>query len=98
MPQAALALTEDRRRCTGESHQALHARLSDDDQALAIPVARHPEQAQLEAAVCLACCKSGGLSEHPLGIAQVHPEEEQLTLRLLDETWRSARAASWTPT
>ncbi|MFJ6053614.1 hypothetical protein [Streptomyces sp. NPDC092307] len=87
MPQAALALTEDRRRSTGESHQALHALLSGDDQALTIPAACHPEQAQLEAAVFLACCKIGGLSEHPLGIVQVHPGEEQLTLRLLDEPY-----------
>ncbi|MFF1561026.1 hypothetical protein [Streptomyces sp. NPDC058279] len=65
MPQATLALTDDRRRCTGESHQALHALLTDTDQPLTIPTARHPEQAQLEAAVFLACCKIGSLSEHP---------------------------------
>ncbi|WP_424863992.1 hypothetical protein [Streptomyces sp. MMS24-I29] len=61
MPQAALALTEDRRRCTGEPHQALHALLPDTDQPLTIPAARHPEQAQLEAAVFLACCEIGSL-------------------------------------
>ncbi|MFL4909388.1 hypothetical protein ACJ6WF_40950 [Streptomyces sp. MMS24-I2-30] len=87
MPQAALALTEDRRRCTGESHQALHALLPDTDQPLTIPAARHPEQAQLEAAVFLACCKIGSLSEHPLGIVQVRPDEDRLTLRLLDEPY-----------
>ncbi|MFF7780422.1 hypothetical protein ACFZCG_39170 [Streptomyces tanashiensis] len=87
MPQAALALTEDRRRSTGESHQALHALLTDAVQPLAIPAARHPEQAQLEAAVFLVCCKIGSLSEHPLGIIQVRPEEDRLTLRLLDEPY-----------
>lgn len=53
MPQTALALTEDRPRSTGEAHQVLNALVSDDDQALTIPAARHPEQAQLEAAVFL---------------------------------------------
>ncbi|MFG2713431.1 hypothetical protein ACGFX2_23145 [Streptomyces goshikiensis] len=62
--QAALALTEDRRRSTGESHQALHALLGDDDQALTIPAARHPEQAQLEAAVLLPRL-TGEESDHP---------------------------------
>jgi hypothetical protein len=84
-PQAALALTEDRRRSTGESHQALHPLLGDTGQALTIPAARHLEQARLETAVFLACCKIGGLSEHPLGIVQVRPEEDQLTLRIVSE-------------
>ncbi|MFK0223308.1 hypothetical protein ACIQWN_34630, partial [Streptomyces vinaceus] len=35
----------------------------------------------------LACCKIGSLSEHPLGIVQVRPEEDRLTLRLLDEPY-----------
>lgn len=59
----------------------------DTDQPLTIPATRHPEQAQLEAAVFLACCKIGSLSEHPLGIVQVRPEEDLLTLRLLDEPY-----------
>ncbi|MEU3401355.1 hypothetical protein [Streptomyces filamentosus] len=87
MSQAALALTEDRRRSTGESHQALHALLADANQPLTIPAARHPEQAQLEAEVFFACCKLGSSSAHPLGIVQVRPEEDQLTLLLLDEPY-----------
>lgn len=87
MRQAALALTEDRRRSTGESHQALHTLLTADGQPLTVPAARHPQQAQLEAAVFLACCKIGGLSEHPLGIVQVRPEKDRLALRLLDEPY-----------
>ncbi|MFI6730133.1 hypothetical protein [Streptomyces atratus] len=87
MPQAALALTEDRRRSTGEPHQALHALLTDADRPLTIPAARHPEQAQLEAALFLACCRLGGLSQHPLGIVHVRPEKDQLTLRLLAEPY-----------
>ncbi|MFI5987688.1 hypothetical protein ACIBEA_43375 [Streptomyces sp. NPDC051555] len=87
MPQAALSLTEDRRHSTGESHQALHALLGDTDQPLTIPAARDLEQAELEAAVFFAACKIGSLSEHPLGIIQVRPEEDQLTLRLLDEPY-----------
>jgi hypothetical protein len=87
MTQAALALTEDRRRSTGESHQALCASLKGTEQPLAIPAARHLEQALLETAVFLACCKVGGLSEHPLGIVHVRPEEDQLTLRLTDQPY-----------
>lgn len=86
-PQAALALTEDRRRCTGESHQALCALLGDISQPLPVPAARHPEQALLETAVFLACCKIGGLCEHPLGIVQVRPDEDQLALRLANEPY-----------
>jgi hypothetical protein len=86
-PQAALALTEDRRRSTGESHQALCALLGDTGQPLPIPSARHPEQAAMETAVFLACCKIGGLSEHPLGIVQVRPGEDQLALRLANEPY-----------
>ncbi|MFD0381428.1 hypothetical protein ACFQ2B_00350 [Streptomyces stramineus] len=84
-PSSALAATEDRRRSTGESHQALHPLLNGRTEPLAIPAARHPEQAQLEAAVFLNTCKLGGRSAHPLGIVRLRPEEEQLTLRLLDE-------------
>uniref|UniRef100_UPI002F90D842 hypothetical protein n=1 Tax=Streptomyces sp. NBC_01592 TaxID=2975889 RepID=UPI002F90D842 len=87
MPQAALALTADRRRSTGEPHQALHALLTDTGQPLAIPAARHPEQAQLEAALFLACCRLGGLSQHSLGIVHVRPQEDQLTLRLHAEPY-----------
>lgn len=86
-PQAALALTEDRRRCTGESHQALCALLEDDGQPLPVPAARRPEQALLETAVFLSCCKIGGVSEHPVGIVQVRPDEDQLTLRLANEPY-----------
>ncbi|MCT9093927.1 hypothetical protein N4G70_34480 [Streptomyces sp. ASQP_92] len=83
----ALALTEDRRRSTGESHQALFPLLTEPGFPLTIPAARHPEQAQLEADLFLACCKIGGLSKHPLGIVQVHPTDDQLTLRLLAEPY-----------
>ncbi|MGW2688913.1 hypothetical protein ACWC6I_37865 [Streptomyces sp. NPDC001414] len=86
-PLAALAFTEDRRRSTGESHQALCTLLGEGGQALPIPAARHPEQAQLETAVFLACCKIGGLSEHPLGIVHVRPEEDQLTIRVVNEPY-----------
>ncbi|MER5561171.1 hypothetical protein ABT071_21460 [Streptomyces sp. NPDC002506] len=86
MPQA-LALTEDRRRSTGESHQALYPLLTVPGLPLTIPAARHPEQEQLEADLFFACCKIGGLSEHPLGIVQVHPTDQQLTLRLLAEPY-----------
>jgi hypothetical protein len=86
-PQAALALTEDRRRCTGESHQALSALLEDDGQPLPVPAAGRPEQALLETAVFLACCKIGGVCEHPLGIVQVRPDEDQLGLRLANEPY-----------
>lgn len=50
-PAAALHLTADRRRSTGQSHQALHPLLSGLGQGLSIPAARHAEQARLEAAV-----------------------------------------------
>ncbi|WP_223778811.1 hypothetical protein [Streptomyces sp. 135] len=86
-PQAALALTQDRRRCTGESHQALSALLEDDGRPLPVPAARRPEQALLETAVFLACCKIGGVCEHPLGIVQVRPDEDQLVLRLANEPY-----------
>ncbi|WP_030689049.1 hypothetical protein [Streptomyces sp. NRRL B-1347] len=86
-PQAALALTEDRRRCTGESHQALCTFLTNPGQPLRIPAAHHPEQAELETAVFLACCKIGGLSQHPLGIVHVRPGEDQLALRLANEPY-----------
>lgn len=85
--QTALALTEDRRRSTGESHQALHALLTGTGQALAIPDALHPEQAQLEALIFLACCKMGGLSQHPLGIVTARPEQDLLSLRLVNEPY-----------
>ncbi|MFF8994061.1 hypothetical protein ACF09H_29870 [Streptomyces sp. NPDC014983] len=86
-PQAALALTEDRRRCTGESHQALCALLKDHGRPLPVPAARHQEQALLETAVFLSCCKIGGFSEHPLGIVQVRPDEDRLALRLANEPY-----------
>ncbi|MEF3119239.1 hypothetical protein [Streptomyces chrestomyceticus] len=83
----ALAATEDRRRSTGESHQALHALLGDHDQPLTIPSARHAEQARLETSVFLNVCKLGGLARHPLGIVRLRPEEDQLILQLLDEPY-----------
>jgi hypothetical protein len=83
----ALAATEDRRRSTGEPHQALHALLRNSADVLAIPAARQAEQARLEAAVFLGICSIGGLSRHPLGIVQVRPEPDELTLRLLDEPY-----------
>ncbi|MFI0742670.1 hypothetical protein ACH4PU_32005 [Streptomyces sp. NPDC021100] len=88
MPRlSALAATEDRRRSTGESHQALHPLLGGRTEPLTIPAARHREQARLEAAVFLGVCKIGGRSAHPLGIVRLRPEEEQLTLRLLSEPY-----------
>ncbi|MFE7404170.1 hypothetical protein [Streptomyces sp. NPDC057557] len=66
---------------------ALHALLTDTNQPLTIPAARHPEQAQLGTALFLAFCRLGGLSQHPLGIVYVRPEEGQLTLRLLAEPY-----------
>ncbi|WP_225850649.1 hypothetical protein [Streptomyces sp. HPF1205] len=77
----ALAATADRRRGTGEAHQALHALLGNRRDPAAvhtIPAALHPEQAQLEAAVFLAVCKLGGQSPHPLGIIRVRPEPDWL--------------------
>ncbi|MEU6973803.1 hypothetical protein AB0A71_39975 [Kitasatospora aureofaciens] len=79
--------TDCRRRCTGETHQALQALRQAGKDGSAIPVARHPDQAALEAAVFLAACKMGGLSPHPLGILKVRPEPERLTIRLLDEPY-----------
>ncbi|MFE0773337.1 hypothetical protein [Streptomyces sp. NPDC058861] len=59
----------------------------DTSHPLTIPAARRLEQAQLEAAVFLACCKIGSLSPHPMGIVQVRPEADRLTVRLLDEPY-----------
>ncbi|MGW6454389.1 hypothetical protein ACWF94_00425 [Streptomyces sp. NPDC055078] len=87
MTQAALTFTKDRRRCTGESHQALYPLLKDGQRPLGIPAADQPEQALLETAVFLACCKLGGFCEHPLGIAQVRPGPDQLFLRLVNEPY-----------
>ncbi|MEE1774859.1 hypothetical protein PUR25_01985 [Streptomyces sp. JV181] len=84
-PAAALHLTADRRRSTGESHQALHPLLSGPGQGLSIPAARHAEQARLEAEVFQRVCAMGGLSSHPLGIVRVRPQEDVLTLQLVDE-------------
>ncbi|KNE78680.1 hypothetical protein AB0B04_18525 [Streptomyces xinghaiensis] len=80
-----LFLTADRRRSTGESHQALCALLPSSGGALSIPVACHAEQARLEAAVFQRVCALGGLSEHPLGIVRVRPWEDRLILQLVDE-------------
>ncbi|MFF2518877.1 hypothetical protein [Streptomyces sp. NPDC058086] len=85
--QTALAATEDRRRCTGESHQSLRSLVSPAGEALPIPAARHPEQAELEAAVFLATCKIGGVSRDPLGIVSVRPEPELLGIRMLAEPY-----------
>jgi hypothetical protein len=84
-PPAALFLTADRRRSTGQSHQALCALLLGSGRPLSIPAARHVEQARLEAAVFQRVCAMGGLSEHPLGIVRVRPQEGRLTLQLVDE-------------
>jgi len=84
---AALLLTADRRRSTGESHQALCSLLPQLGRPLSIPAARCPEQAQLEAAVFQRVCAMGGLSEHPLGIVRVRPQEDRLTLQLVDEPY-----------
>jgi hypothetical protein len=85
--QTALAATEDRRRCTGEPHQSLHSLVSPAGEPLAIPAARHPEQAELEAAVFLAACKIGGVSQDPMGIVSVRPEPELLGIRMLAEPY-----------
>ncbi|MFF8975087.1 hypothetical protein [Streptomyces sp. NPDC014995] len=84
-PPAALFLTTDRRRNTGASHQALCAVLPRSGRPLSIPAARHVEQARLEAAVFQRVRALGGLSEHPLGIVRVRPQEDRLTLQLVDE-------------
>ncbi|GCB53522.1 hypothetical protein [Streptomyces sp. NL15-2K] len=84
-PPAALLLTADRRRNTGESHQALCTLLPRPGRPLSIPAARHTEQARLEAAVLQRVCAMGGVSEHPLGIVRVRPQEDRLTLQLVDE-------------
>ncbi|MBH1934534.1 hypothetical protein I5Q34_09575 [Streptomyces sp. AV19] len=86
-PTSALAATEDRRRCTGESHQALHPLLNGRTEPLSIPSARHPAQAQLEAAVFLGVCRLGGRAAHPLGIVRLRPEPDRLTVRLLGEPY-----------
>ncbi|MFI8880247.1 hypothetical protein [Streptomyces sp. NPDC055243] len=39
----------------------------------------------MEAELFLACSKIGGLSQHPFGIACARPEQELLTLRLVNE-------------
>lgn len=49
----ALDRTADRRRSTGELHQALAPLLPDDDSVLLIPAARREEQARLEAEIFL---------------------------------------------
>ncbi|MET8816067.1 hypothetical protein ABZW47_29190 [Streptomyces sp. NPDC004549] len=84
-PSAALTLTADRRRSTGETHQALYPLLPRSGRPLSIPAARHAEQARLEAAIFQRVCALGGLSEHPLGIVRVSPQEDLLTLQLVDE-------------
>ncbi|MFH8805405.1 hypothetical protein ACH4F6_38675 [Streptomyces sp. NPDC017936] len=84
-PPAALLLTADRRRSTGESHQALCALLSGSGRPLSIPAALHAEQVRLEAAVFQRVCAMGGVSEHPLGVVRVRPREDRLTLQLVDE-------------
>ncbi|MGW4725364.1 hypothetical protein [Streptomyces sp. NPDC004291] len=82
---AALHLTTDRRLSTGEHHQALFPLLTGLGQGLSIPAARHAEQARLEAEVLRRVCAMGGLNSHPLGIVRVRPEEDALTLHLVDE-------------
>ncbi|MFE9427740.1 hypothetical protein ACFYNO_32805 [Kitasatospora sp. NPDC006697] len=76
-----------RRKCTGESHQALRSLQREGVDASGIPAADSPEQEALEAAVFYRVCKMGGLSAHPLGIMKVSPEPERLTVRLLDEPY-----------
>ncbi|NEA20662.1 hypothetical protein [Streptomyces halstedii] len=80
----ALDRTADRRRGTGELHQALAPLLPDDDSVLLIPAARHKEQARLEAEIFLGLRAVGGLSAHPLGIVRLRPEEDRLTIRVTD--------------
>ncbi|MEV7427742.1 hypothetical protein [Streptomyces sp. NPDC091212] len=83
-PAAAVHLT-DRRQNTGEYHQALVPLLTGSAQGLTIPAARDAGQARLEAEVLRRVCAMGGLSSHPLGIVCVRPEEDALTLHLVDE-------------
>lgn len=80
----ALGRTADRRRSTGELHQALAPLLPGDDSVLLIPAARHEEQARLEAEVFLGLRAVGGLSAHPLGIVRLRPEGDRLTIRVTD--------------
>ncbi|MEU8543092.1 hypothetical protein AB0C52_24430 [Streptomyces sp. NPDC048717] len=80
----ALARTADRRRSTGESHQALHPLLPEDGSALAIPPARHAEQARLEAELFLRLRPIGGLCAHPLGIIRLRPKPDRLTIRVIN--------------
>ncbi|WP_405983809.1 hypothetical protein [Streptomyces sp. NBC_00872] len=80
----ALARTADRRRSTGETHQALHAMLPADGGVLTIPPARHVEQARLEAEVFLRLGAIGGLSAHPLGIVRLRPEPDRLTIQVIN--------------
>ncbi|MFI2031861.1 hypothetical protein [Streptomyces buecherae] len=78
----ALARTADRRRSTGELHQALHALLPAGDDVLTIPAALHAEQARLESDVFLGLGAIGGLTAYPLGIVWVRPESDRLTIRV----------------
>uniref|UniRef100_UPI002F91064D hypothetical protein n=1 Tax=Streptomyces sp. NBC_01553 TaxID=2975877 RepID=UPI002F91064D len=80
----ALARTADRRRSTGELHQALDLLLPDDGSVLTIPPARYEEQARLEAEVFLGLGGVGGLTAHPLGIVRLRPEPDGLTVRVAD--------------
>lgn len=90
-PPAALSLTADRRHSTGESHPALCALLPRFGQPLSIPTAHHVEQVRLEAAVFQRVCALGGLSKHPLGIVRVRPQEDRLTLQLVDDPFIISR-------
>ncbi|WP_326613837.1 hypothetical protein OHA57_00360 [Streptomyces anulatus] len=82
---AAVQLTADRRQSTGEGHQALVPLLTGSGEGLSIPAARDAEQARLEAEVLRRVCSMGGLSRHPLGIVRVRPQEDALSLQLVDE-------------
>ncbi|WP_306339733.1 hypothetical protein [Streptomyces sp. AS13] len=84
-PAAAVHLTADRRQSTGEYHQALVPLLTGSGEGLSVPAARDADQARLEAEVLRRVCAMGGLSPHPLGIVRVRPQEDALSLQLVDE-------------
>ncbi|MFJ1708530.1 hypothetical protein [Kitasatospora sp. NPDC088346] len=82
-----LAATADRRRCTGESHQALAALHRAGADVRTVPAPADPEQADLEAAVFLRVCRIGIRSADPLGIRSVHPEPHRLAVRLTPQPY-----------
>ncbi|MFD6691031.1 hypothetical protein ACFWEV_34830 [Streptomyces bacillaris] len=79
--------TAARRRCTGESHQALQTLPPADQAPEFIPAASSTVQARFESDIALRAASIGGISPHPLGIVALHPTPDRLTLRLLNEPY-----------